>query len=412
MITKVIKTTKRTKTKKGHTLQDQPPYTTEQKAKPIAITSEENLPHSPNISVIVPVFNTAAYLETCLNSLLSQSHSSLEIICINDASTDNSLTILEEYAKKDTRIRIYSFEKNVRVATCRNFGLSKARGKYVGFLDSDDWISLDFYEELYAKAKANDCDLVKGRCYLAYADGTQRLTKHNSKIADSLEQKKFIGAAFQSEFWTALYLNDFLQRIHAEFPNLSNGEDNVFLLNVLLHKPNLALANNAFYYYRQVENSANNSYANSNIISMFDHFEALVNSINKARLSQSDYMEYYFHTIYIEMLSYYINIVFFELASLKCVPHVQRICNIIKKCKYPGGILKLCQYPTLKNLLDKEIITEADIALLQKEIFLQSKNLTFSYYKYVLFCKLFRGRKKLRYERKFLICKKIKCLLS
>jgi len=396
----------------GHTLQNSNPYIYTVNADPIPITNEANAPENPDISVIVPVFNTALYLSDCLDSLLAQSHKNLEIICINDASYDNSLDILKDYAKKDTRVRIYSFEDNVGVATCRNYALSKAHGEYIGFVDSDDWIALNFYETLYKEAKTGQYDIVKGRCHLAYNDGTYKLTQQNSKIADYLKQDKFIGIAFQTEFWTVLYRKAFLQNIHAEFPKLYNGEDNVFLFNALRHKPNVSLADGAFYYYRQVPNSANHSYGILNIDSMFEHFEMLCDLLNKTQLSQSEYMEYYVPTIFREMLSYYKNIVFFELTSAECVLYLQRICAIMRKCQYFNVLLKLCPHPSLKIFIQKGIITEADIPQFQKEIFIKSGSFVFSYYKYFLCYKLSYGRKRIYYKKKFLICKKIRCLLS
>ena len=93
------------------------------------------------ISIIVPVYNSQQYLRQCLESLLNQTYKNLQIICIDDGSTDDSLSILNSYKKKDKRIYIYS-KKNEGVSQARNYGLSMAKGKYIMFVDSDDWIDI------------------------------------------------------------------------------------------------------------------------------------------------------------------------------------------------------------------------------------------------------------------------------
>ena len=95
------------------------------------------------ISVIVPVFNAEKYLKMCLNSLVSQTLKNIEIICIDDGSTDNSLAILDKFKSKDDRIKIIK-QKNYGVSIARNNGISEAQGEYIGFVDADDWVDKDF----------------------------------------------------------------------------------------------------------------------------------------------------------------------------------------------------------------------------------------------------------------------------
>ena len=102
------------------------------------------------VSVIVPVYNCEKYLKKCLDSLVNQTLKDIEIICVNDGSTDNSGRILEEYT--DSRIKIITKE-NGGLSSARNAGIAVAKGEYLGFVDSDDWVDLDFYEKLYNTAK-------------------------------------------------------------------------------------------------------------------------------------------------------------------------------------------------------------------------------------------------------------------
>lgn len=113
------------------------------------------------ISIIIPVYNAEKYLKECLASVLSQTYSNLEVICVNDGSKDNSLSILEEYAIKDNRIRVFSKENEGKgAAGARNLGLSKATGEYVMFLDSDDFFEPDLVETLVSAVEEYDADLV------------------------------------------------------------------------------------------------------------------------------------------------------------------------------------------------------------------------------------------------------------
>ena len=116
----------------------------------------------PKVSVIIPVYKTEDYLRKCLDSVCNQTLKDIEIICINDCSPDGCLEILKEYASKDERIKIIDFKENKGAACARNAGIDAAQGEYLGFVDSDDFIDLDFYEKLYIKAKETNAQIVKG----------------------------------------------------------------------------------------------------------------------------------------------------------------------------------------------------------------------------------------------------------
>ena len=110
------------------------------------------------ISVIVPVYNVEKYLEECLLSIINQSYKNLEIICVNDGSTDNCAKILEEFAIKDPRIVVLT-QKNQGLSAARNIGIRASTGAYISFIDSDDYISEDFYLELYSILKDHNADI-------------------------------------------------------------------------------------------------------------------------------------------------------------------------------------------------------------------------------------------------------------
>ena len=117
------------------------------------------------VSVIIPVYNTEKFLRKCLDSVCNQTLQDIEIICINDCSTDGSLEILREYAGKDNRIKLIELFENGGAAKARNIGIDIAHGEYIGFVDSDDFVDLDFYEKLYNKAVETGADAVKGEMW-------------------------------------------------------------------------------------------------------------------------------------------------------------------------------------------------------------------------------------------------------
>ena len=113
----------------------------------------------PKLSVIVPVYNVEKLLERCLDSILSQTLSDIEVICVDDCSPDNSIGILHRYQQKDSRVKVYRHAENKRQGGARNTALEVATGEYIGFIDSDDYIDPDFYQKLYDAAKGADADL-------------------------------------------------------------------------------------------------------------------------------------------------------------------------------------------------------------------------------------------------------------
>ena len=114
------------------------------------------------VSVIVPIHNTGKYLKKCLNSIVNQTYKNLEILLINDGSTDNSAKIIDQFAKKDTRIKVFTNETAQGVSNARNLGLDNASGEYINFVDGDDWILKDAINSLVKTLENNDSDLSQG----------------------------------------------------------------------------------------------------------------------------------------------------------------------------------------------------------------------------------------------------------
>ena len=121
------------------------------------------------ISVVIPIYNVAQYLSQCVDSVLSQSYQDLEIILVDDGSTDECPKICDDYQQKDARIRVIHKE-NGGLSDARNAGMKKATGEWTLFVDSDDWIDQEAIAKLYQFAIENRCDIVQGNVYYVYAD--------------------------------------------------------------------------------------------------------------------------------------------------------------------------------------------------------------------------------------------------
>ena len=183
-----------------------------------SISLPESIPHKEElskdilVSIIIPIYNAAAYLKRCLDSVLRQTFQNLEIILVNDGSQDESLEICKEYAHKDLRIYVLSI-KNSGVSVSRNLALDIARGKYIRFVDSDDWITCDSTEILVRKAEETDSDFVIADFYRV--DGKRYSIKTHVKEEKVMNRKDFAFHMMQEPadfyygvLWNKLYRRD------------------------------------------------------------------------------------------------------------------------------------------------------------------------------------------------------------
>jgi hypothetical protein len=175
------------------------------------------------VSVVVPIWNTAACLPACLQSLAEQTLADIEIIAVNDASPDDALSVLRARQEHDPRLRVINLERNRGVSAARNIGLSHARGEYVAFVDSDDRPLPDFCEKLYQAASLAGADIAKGA--FTYQDKPEVNLELNQKIRADKN-------AFFFQFCSALYRRSFLLDQGILFPeDLGLSEDLVFALS-------------------------------------------------------------------------------------------------------------------------------------------------------------------------------------
>ena len=204
----------------------------------------------PKISVIIPVYNTEKYLQKCLNSLVNQTLDDIEIICINDGSTDNSKNILENYAKKDSRIKIID-QPNSRQGVARNNGFAQATGEYIGYVDSDDWIDLNYFEKLYITAKEYDADIALAtniRVHLTKSK--KRLKIKDIKVANTLNEKFSLAKQWKNECPTnKIYRRKMLIDNQIVWPEGVFCEDKIYTTKAVFYANKIVTVPGINYYY-------------------------------------------------------------------------------------------------------------------------------------------------------------------
>ena len=219
------------------------------------------------ISVIVPVYNAEKYLQKCLDSILEQTYQNLEIIIINDGSTDNSGQICQEYEKQDDRI-IYIEKENSGVSDTRNAGLDRMTGTYVTFVDSDDWVEPNYIKFLYEKVIEYQADIVVGN-YTSFNESNSVFYFHIStdyyeKVYDN---KSIIPCLYDSKEllksalivpWGKIYKKEIIANLR--FPINRIGEDALFNLKALLDSEKVVYVNKSAYIYRVREGSLSNTW--------------------------------------------------------------------------------------------------------------------------------------------------------
>ncbi len=254
------------------------------------------MPDTPLISVIIPIYNNETFLQKCIDSILMQTYSNLEIILVDDGSTDGSGKICDQYAQKDPRVKVVH-QQNQGISAARNAGIAVAKGEYISFVDSDDWVDATFIEILLKTAQqSNALIAVVGR-YEVLAGGT-----YQAQISLKPQEKK-IFAASQGNFTAEEALNLLLAKIdryianklyhrsvfeHALFPVGMVYEDIWILYRLLEHIDKVAVYNAPLYYYNRCnENSISKgkfTHKQLDYFKVFDEFVADAKTFKSKRI--------------------------------------------------------------------------------------------------------------------------------
>ena len=266
----------------------------------------------PKVSVIIPVYNAEKYLRECLDSVVNQTLKDIEIICVNDGSTDNSLKILEEYASNDNRIKIIN-QDNQGAGIARNNGIKQAHGYYLYFLDSDDYIEIDALKKLYTKAQEYNTDIIIFN-YSAFDNETGKeqfrtnvcTNISNSEVVFSkLDHENNFFQITDSNVWAKFYRREFINHLNIKFSNTKSVNDVFFCYSTLFMAQRILCLNDCFAYYRRnIKTSLTLKSINSNIKNCFKVFNDLYEFLINKGLSEP--LEGSFIERFISCVCYYL----------------------------------------------------------------------------------------------------------
>lgn len=225
-----------------------------------------NMPHLPLISVLVPVYNIERYVGICLESIIKQKYKQLEIIVVDDGSTDRSGEICDLYAQKDCRVKVIH-KTNGGLVSARKVAMQVAKGTYIGYVDGDDWIDPDYYSDLFLKISGNNCDAVVAGFSRDLFDSSTPMSnvlsvgcyegeKLNSLFSNMISTGAFFRHGVTTYLWNKLFKREIVEEIQLGIDDrISIGEDGAVVYPALLKCKKVFVTNNFSYHYRQREDS-------------------------------------------------------------------------------------------------------------------------------------------------------------
>lgn len=245
------------------------------------------------VSIITPCYNAVNYLERCLKSCINQTYKNIEIICINDGSTDGTLELLNKFSDIDNRIKIID-KFNEGVNDARKDGIKFSKGEFIVFLDSDDWIDESLIEKCLKKCIKYDLDiLIFNYFYVKKEIIVKNKFPNIRNVQEDLLKSIFIGDINPS-LWNKIYKKKFLEKKLIELPkNLNYAEDLAIIATLAMSKPKISYINEYLYYYVATEGSITNS-INNKVLDVAKAVEIIKNELIENRLYEKYKEEFEF----------------------------------------------------------------------------------------------------------------------
>lgn len=302
---------------------------------------------TPKVSVVIPVYNVELYLEECLESLLNQTYTNVEVICVDDGSSDSSLHILKKYSCKDDRVIVLT-QKNLGAACARNFGMSIARGKYLLFLDSDDVFHPDMIRKAVDKAdkfkvdivvyKAMSFDTVTGE-KVALNDKFNHFPEYIGKVFSYVDVPDEIFNSFMVPAWNKLFRKDFIISKNIEFQNIRRSNDLYFTNKALVLADKIILLDEYLVFYRTGMQSNLQATNDKTPLTFYEALCELKRFLDKENV---------FLQVQRSFINLALEIIFYNLNTIKTD---EARCLVINKFREEGfEFLGISNYSNLKNL--------------------------------------------------------------
>ena len=235
----------------------------------------------PEISIIVPVYNVEKYLTRCIDSILNQTFTDFELILVDDGSTDKSGVICDKYSKIDSRIKVIH-SKNEGAAQARNYGLDIAKGKFIGFVDSDDYINRDMYQILYENINKYNCDICvcghqsfQDKVKVSFEDSKEEIIEFDNKLAlknyflDYEDNERVM----YTIMWDKLYRRELFKNLR--FPKGKICEDGYVIYKLLYNSKKIIYINKILYYYLQRSDSISKTKFSLKTLEVYDDWKEI-----------------------------------------------------------------------------------------------------------------------------------------
>ncbi len=247
------------------------------------------------VSIIVPIYNAGPYLEQCLDSIVGQTHKDLEIILLNDGSTDDSLTTIRRYAENDGRIKMIDKQNQGYGATC-NRGLAEATGTWISIVEPDDWIEPGMYADMLAFAakfadEGTPLDIVKTPYWRIWMPDTKQQRKLNCSYKDRIHPPKQPFAIADAahllchhpSIWSAIYRKSFLDEHNIRFKEIPGAgwADNPFLVETLCQTDRIGYFDTAYYCYREETPEKSKNFAHSNTLLPLERWNDMMDVLER-----------------------------------------------------------------------------------------------------------------------------------
>ncbi len=243
----------------------------------------------PLISIIVPIYNAERYLRRCIDSILAQTYEEIEVILVDDGSSDSCLTICDEYAERDRRVLVIH-QENSGVCAARNAGIEASKGDYFAFVDDDDWLEPDLYEVLYHLIKGSDADIAAS--YDCIGETVPKKTDISQCIVFSKKEAVRRLLDNQCELtavWGKLYRKEILEDIRFS-PSLYPGEDALFEVQAILKSRKIAYLNYQGYHYRVHADSASHALSQK-AVTILDSIDEIIHTLGGFDQGLASYAE-------------------------------------------------------------------------------------------------------------------------
>lgn len=252
------------------------------------------------ISVIVPVYNVEGYLEKCVDSIINQSYKNLEIILVDDGSTDNSPVICDSYAEKDNRIKVIHKE-NGGLSDARNAGIKVASGEYLGFIDSDDYIDTRMYEILHSNIEKYQCDLAVCSFYHSYKSGNvcKGNNTKNIEVMDSKQSIKNLNCIHPMA-WNKLYKKSIFNNLL--YPVGRYNEDTFIIMDILTSIESCVVVDEPLYYYVMREQSITKARFQKKHLDIIDAWKRNLNIISAKYPELTEFIESKLHSAHFQVI--------------------------------------------------------------------------------------------------------------